>query len=593
MKPMQRHRLVGGAVLVSVLALVASACTSSAPPTTTTTTTLPPTTTTTTVPPTTTTTVPLPQHPVGGEAVIAHDDEPPTLNSFLPGGDRLVLALMGQAYAAGVFDIDAETLTLVPELVTTVPTISNGGVVLNADGSMTVKYTIREEAQWDDGTPISGDDFQFTLDTILNPAHPISKTIYENITTSTSGAKTFEFTMARPTVQYESMFSEIIPKHSVEGTDFVLDWNDKRWASAGPFVFQEWERGEYITLRRNPNYWKIDAETGQQLPYLDSVTFTFEANTAEMIELFAARGIDVFSPDPAIANIEALQAIEPQGARVDVLSGPVWEHLNFQFGPGRFDRNEDSCTEYYEMRLAIAQSIDIKVLTDDILGGKVDPLLSYIDPYSPTVSQKAWSQYSFDPAAAAENYAKAVAASGRECKVVFTTNTQNDERARMSELLSDMFAESGIPYEVELEQSMVFYGDTIGIGTWDVGAWTWHGSPGMSGLVGIHDVFDPESPPPLGSNYYRWGSPDSSVIDEATARFAEVRDQINATVDFDELVTLIQEAENILADNLVIIPLYAHPVTAAVWEDEIGGFMHNPTRAGFTWNVEFWFRNDA
>jgi peptide/nickel transport system substrate-binding protein len=530
---------------------------------------------------------------VGGEAVIAHDDEPPTLNSFLPGGDRLVLALMGQAYAAGVFDIDAETLTLVPELVTTVPTISNGGVVLNADGSMTVKYTIREEAQWDDGTPISGDDFQFTLDTILNPAHPISKTIYENITTATSGAKTFEFTMARPTVQYESMFSEIIPKHSVEGTDFVLDWNDKRWASAGPFVFQEWERGEYITLRRNPNYWKIDAETGQQLPYLDSVTFTFEANTAEMIELFAARGIDVFSPDPAIANIEALQAIEPQGARVDVLSGPVWEHLNFQFGPGRFDRNEDSCTEYYEMRLAIAQSIDIQVLTDDILGGKVDPLLSYIDPYSPTVSQKAWSQYSFDPAAAAENYAKAVAASGRECKVVFTTNTQNDERARMSELLSDMFAESGIPYEVELEQSMVFYGDTIGIGTWDVGAWTWHGSPGMSGLVGIHDVFDPESPPPLGSNYYRWGSPDSSVIDEATARFAEVRDQINATVDFDELVTLIQEAETILADNLVIIPLYAHPVTAAVWEDEIGGFMHNPTRAGFTWNVEFWFRNDA
>jgi peptide/nickel transport system substrate-binding protein len=500
---------------------------------------------------------------------------------------------MGQAYAAGVFDIDAETLTLVPELVTTVPTISNGGVVLNADGSMTVKYTIREEAQWDDGTPISGDDFQFTLDTILNPAHPISKTIYENITTATSGAKTFEFTMARPTVQYESMFSEIIPKHSVEGTDFVLDWNDKRWASAGPFVFQEWERGEYITLRRNPNYWKIDAETGQQLPYLDSVTFTFEANTAEMIELFAARGIDVFSPDPAIANIEALQAIEPQGARVDVLSGPVWEHLNFQFGPGRFDRNEDSCTEYYEMRLAIAQSIDIQVLTDDILGGKVDPLLSYIDPYSPTVSQKAWSQYSFDPAAAAENYAKAVAASGRECKVVFTTNTQNDERARMSELLSDMFAESGIPYEVELEQSMVFYGDTIGIGTWDVGAWTWHGSPGMSGLVGIHDVFDPESPPPLGSNYYRWGSPDSSVIDEATARFAEVRDQINATVDFDELVTLIQEAETILADNLVIIPLYAHPVTAAVWEDEIGGFMHNPTRAGFTWNVEFWFRNDA
>ena len=188
---------------------------------------------------------------------------------------------------------------------------------------------------------------------------------------------------------------------------------------------------------------------------------------------------------------------------------------------------------------------------------------------------------------------KPLPASGRECKVVFTTNTQNDERARMSELLADMFAESGIPYEVQFEQSDVFYGDTIGVGSWDVGAWTWHGSPGMSGLVGIHDVFDPESSPPLGSNYYRWGSTESSIIDATTTRFAELRDQINATVDVDELVTLIHEAENILADNLVFLPLYAHPVTAAVWEDEIGGFMHNPTRAGFTWNMEFWFRNDG
>ena len=67
---------------------------------------------------------------------------------------------------------------------------------------------------------------------------------------------------------------------------------------------------------------------------------------------------------------------------------------------------------------------------------------------------------------------------------------------------------------------------------------------------------------------------------------------MNATVDDGELAALITEAEAILADNLVIYPLYARLVTAAVWEDEVGGFKHNPTQASHTWNIEEWYRVD-
>lgn len=573
-----------------VVVLGISACTSASPTTTTTTTTQPPPTTSTTAG-TTTTLEPLPQKTVGGEVIIAVDDEPPTLNPFLPGGDRVVGALISQGYAAGAYDIDGVTLSYLPELITEVPTVENGGIVMTADGKMTVKYEIRPEAQWDDGTPVSGEDFKFTLDTILNPDYPISKRNYEDIDLVSVGPKTFEFTMRFPTVQHELMFSEIIPKHIVEGTDFLTEWNDKRWASAGPFMFEEWIPGESITLVRNPNYWKTDPETGQQLPYLDKVTFVFKHDTAEMIDSFSDRQTDVFSPDPTITNIEALQMLEPQGARIDVVAGPVWEHLAFQFGPGRLERNENSCSEFYEMRLAVAQTIDKSVLTTNILAGEIEPLESYIDPYSPLVSQKAWAQYEFDPEAAAANYAKAVELAGKECSVTFSTNTANDERDQMSRLFVDMFAAVGIPYKNELENSLLFYGDTIAMGTFDLGEWTWRGSPGLSGLVGIHDVFDPESPPPNGS-IYRWGTEDSSVIDASTVRYAEVRDEMNATVDAAELIDLVHEAENILADNLVIIPLYAQPATAAIWADEFAGFVHNPTRAGFTWNIELWNRLD-
>jgi len=578
--------------ILGSLALFVGACTSDSPAETTTTTTVLQSTTSST-PQATTAVVPeLPQHPVGGEVVIASVSEPQTLNSFTAGGDLLSVTLIGQAYAAGVFDVDGNTLMLIPELVTELPTKANGGVIVNADGTMTVKYRIRDEAQWEDGVPISGNDFQFTLDTIMNPDHPIEKQNYEDIVDSRAGAKTFEFTMAQPTLQYETMFGEIIPKHSVEGTDFVVDWNDKRWASAGPFILEEWIKGESMTLHRNPNYWKTDSETEQQLPYLDSVTFLFFPGSDEMIEAFKVRDVDVFSPNPTVENVQALRALEPQGAFVESISGPVWEHLNFQFGPGRFDRNESSCNEVYEMRLAVAQTVDRDAIVDNILGGMIGPLQSHVDTFSPALSQRAWSQYSFDPEAAARNYASAIETSGRECSVVFTANTENDERVRLSELLVEMFAESGIEYRNQLEGSTLFFGDTLSTGSWDLGQWTWRGSPGFASLVGFHDVFDPEAPPPEGRNFYRWGTQDSSVISESTERFAEVRDLMQGTVDFEELSALIQEAENILADDLVIIPLYGHPLVAAVWEDEIVGFKHNSTRAGLTWNIETWRRND-
>ena len=42
-------------------------------------------------------------------------------------------------------------------------------------------------------------------------------------------------------------------------------------------------------------------------------------------------------------------------------------------------------------------------------------------------------------------------------------------------------------------------------------------------------------------------------------------------VDENELFALISEAEQILADEVVIIPLYARLTTMAYWGDEVGG----------------------
>ena len=144
-----------------------------------------------------------------------------------------------------------------------------------------------------------------------------------------------------------------------------------------------------------------------------------------------------------------------------------------------------------------------------------------------------------------------------------------------------------------MQDSALFFGETLDNGKWDLGEWAWVGTPGLAGLIGIHDVWDPEAPPPDGGNYYRYGvAAEGAEATDASARYAAVRDEMNQTVDVNELTALIEEAESILADNAVMHPLYARLVTAAVWEDEIGGFKHNPSQAGHTWNIEDWFRTD-
>ncbi len=558
-------------------------------------TTLPPETTappaTTAAPETTTATAQGKQY--GGEVVVADDQEPPTLNWAVPGGDNFIVSIIGQAYWAGVQDIDGFTLELFPELVTELPTVANGGVVLNDDGTMTVSYQIRDEAVWSDGTPISGDDFQFTLDVILDPELPVDKTTYQDIVSTGAGDKTFSFVLAQPTALYEVLFGQIIPKHAVEGTDFTTDWNNVMWPSAGPFVFDAWQRGEFLRVVRNDNYWKTDPETGMQLPYLDSVVFRFIPETESIITAFKGREVDVIQPPPATQTIEALQNLEPEGAKVEVLSGPVWEHVNFQFGPGRLDRNENSANENLNYRRGVAHTIDKDLIVDEILAGQVEPLDSFLDPVTPSISTGAWSQYDHNPERAIGYFEDAKAELGvDELYAVFSTTSNGDARVRIAELLANMFEEVGVNYENQLEDSQLFFGETLDNGNWDLGQWAWVGQPGFSGAISLFDLFDPEAPPPDGGNYYRWGTTDSSVIDESTERFAEIRDLINQSVDRESLIPLLQEGEQILADQVVILPLYARLVTAAVWADEVGGFKHNPTQAAHTWNMEEWYRVD-
>ena len=613
---LRRGRTLGLSALA--LGLLMGACSNGSAGTTTvapaTTTSVPATTSTSSTAPSTTTTVA--GTPFGGEVVIGDDAEPPTLNPYVLGGDSYSVARISRAWTCGTQEVDGETRELVPDLVVELPTVANGGLTLNEDGTETVRYRIRPEAVWEDGTPISGYDYEFTYRVIMDPANGLGQDYYRDIIPESvaAGAKSFEFTLSTPTLQVENLFSLILPKHQIEGTDFATAYDDTGWLSCGPFRIGSWVKGESLTLVRNESYWKTDPETGRQLPYLDTVVVRFYPDAESLLQAFRDREVQVITP-PAESpeNLEALRQLEADGAVVEVVPGPIWEQLAFQFGEHRLARNAGSYATHLNFRRAVAHALDRELIVEEVLGGLVQPMSSYVDAFSPSQSGAAWDQYGYDPDRAREYLAALCAEEGVDCEatpptVVFTTTFNSPARLLLSQVLIEMFADVGLAYEAELEDSVLFFGDTLDLGTWDLAGWSQEGRPGLAGLVGWHAWLDPEGPLPAGRNLYRWGTPavegseagrfdqGPGYSDEQTARFAELWNLMQGTIDETELRAYVGEAEAILADQVVILPLYQRPDAGAVWADALGGYRHLPyylgelVQGGDTWNVELWFR---
>ena len=263
------------------------------------------------------------------------------------------------------------------------------------------------------------------------------------------------------------------------------------WPSGGPFRFSSWATGDRIVVERNENYWKKDSETAQQLPYLDSIEFRFIPEVEDLVDAFKRREVQVIQPPSDAATIDGLAALEPNGARVDVVAGRTWEHLNFQFGPGREVVNAETVNSSHAYRRSVAHLVDREAIAS-AASPYAEPMASYVDAFSPTLSQQAWDRYTYNPARAKQllSTVNTDEATGSIVAVFSTTNV-GDTRVLVSEALRPMFEAVGIEYQTQLQDPKVFFGETFETGAWDVGMWSWTGSSGFDGLVTIHDAVRP------------------------------------------------------------------------------------------------------
>jgi peptide/nickel transport system substrate-binding protein len=184
----------------------------------------------------------------------------------------------------------------------------------SADG-LVWTFFIRPGVQWSDGAPLSAYDVEFTfndliynMDIVPNSSRDTFSPEGKRFDVRALDSTRVEFTLPFPFAPFlHSMGTEILPKHKLSEvvaqkaftTALSINTPPKDMVVNGPFMLDSYISSQKVVFKKNPRYWKKDAD-GNGLPYLNRLVFMIVADqNAEMltflrgeIDYFAAKGED-------------------------------------------------------------------------------------------------------------------------------------------------------------------------------------------------------------------------------------------------------------------------------------------------------------
>lgn len=118
----------------------------------------------------------------------------------------------------------------------------------------TVRYTIAQEAQWSDGTPITGSDFEYLRRSIVAGTGTLNDSAYSAISEirTSGGGKTVDVIFEHPVADWHLLFNNLLPSHLITGNStFQTAFYDSIPASAGRYMVRsiDRQRRDYVVAQ--------------------------------------------------------------------------------------------------------------------------------------------------------------------------------------------------------------------------------------------------------------------------------------------------------------------------------------------------------
>jgi peptide/nickel transport system substrate-binding protein len=522
--------------------------------------------------------------PGGGTLVVAEDQVPAILNPILVEG----ISITGQRIASNVLQnlltVD-ETGAYVPQLAEVVP--AGADVV---EGPLRVTFRIRPEARWSDGRPVTSRDVVFTWRTMTDPDVPVaSRSGWAEIRAITPGrtaaggqcppATCLTVAFAGDYAPWREVFSVsggnyVLPRHVLAGADVGTVWNDGGMLGSGPFVLADVQPRVRAVLDADPDWWGA-GDRGEH--GVGRIVVDFLQTSGAALTALRQGQADLVSPPPDPALIRRARGID--GVEVQSVPSVFFEHLILN--TERFPLDEPA------VRRALAHAIDRDQIVGVLLEGGVPVLDSVLRPFQLGYAP-AFARYRYDPRAASRELEGAgwtrgpdgiYAKGGRALEVPLITTSEGELRRSTARLIAEQARAAGIRVVPRpLPADRVYSGEVLGSDDYAAVMLAFGGpvDPSVTGLLDSSQI-PSEGNGFTGQNVYRWSDPEADRLMRLSDR----------QIDEDARAATLERVQEIVAEEVPLIPLYQQPNTVAYVEG-LEGVRQNPSQAEVFWNSGDW-----
>jgi len=522
---------------------------------------------------------------VGDNTVVIHElGDPDYLNPVTSGsaGATYVQTNIFQS----LIEIDFKSLEFIGQLATSRPaikTIDSGEYA----GGMSLSYEIHPEAKWDNGQAITGHDFVFTIKAIKNPkvnadsVRPYLDFIDDIVVDASNPKKITILSKERYLLAESSSGTQsIIPAYiydpqglmkdfSIKQLDdpaqkkallnnpkikqFAEAFNSPKFArekgfvvGSGPYDFDGWETGQYISLSRKKDWW---GDKANLVARPDKVIYKIVTDWTAAVTSLKGEDLDI------------ARRIRP-GDFQDLLDNDRFkQHYNLSMPTELsytylgFNRKKPALSDQ-RVRRAIAHLVDRQEIIDvllygqgDLLNSPIHPTKAYynknlqdigfnVDKAKALLKEAGWDDTDGDGIAD-----KVINGEKQQLSLEFKYNNGNDVRKNIGLLLKENAIRAGVKIEVVGREWTVVL-DENKRREFDIKCIGWVQSPTPDDLKQIwHTDYDS----PDGDNQVGFGNADSDRL----------IDKIRVTLDESERNELYKQLQKLIYDDQPYVFLYS------------------------------------
>lgn len=239
-------------------------------------------------------------------------------------------------------------------------------------------FSLRADARWQDGQPVTADDVVFTVGLLKDPAYrgPLANS-WREVSVAQIDPMTVQFTLATPLAGFlEDALVGILPRHLLSGvrvTDLADSTFSNQPVGSGPFRLVHWDSASADLT---------PATTSVPVPALPGIEMRFFSDAGALATAYRAGTLDAAI---GLAPADAVALAGLAGSRLLSYPGTIFTSVAINLRPGHPELAPAA------VRQALLQALDRPALISSVLSGTGNQAETPIPP----------SSWAFDPAASA------------------------------------------------------------------------------------------------------------------------------------------------------------------------------------------------